>query len=383
MRNAFVLSSALVAILALPAEMSADTPGFGLAQPVPPGTYAVETVAEVTGIPWDVSWLPNGDMLIAEREGQLRLVRNGELLSEPVSGVPEVFVKSQAGLFETAAHPDFAENGWLYLTYAAGTDRRNTLTLARAQYVASELGAELQNLEVLFEAEAYRHTAQHYGGRMVFLEDGTLLLTSGDGYAFRHEAQKLDSHFGKILRLTDSGEVPADNPFIGTDGALPEIYSYGHRNHQGITLTADGTVYANEHGARGGDEINVIEPGQNYGWPFASWGVDYSGSQITPFNVVDETVQPIMYWTPSIAPGAIASYEGELFPDWQGNLFSSGLATREVRMMDPSAPDADQFSLLTELDARVRDVAVGPDGYLYATTETTEGGAVLRITPAS
>ena len=184
------------------------------------------------------------------------------------------------------------------------------------------------------------------------------------------------------MRLTDTGQAPADNPFVGTEGALPEIYSYGHRNQQGITLAADGTVYSNEHGARGGDEINVIEAGQNYGWPFASWGVDYSGSQITPFNEVDDTVQPIMYWTPSIAPGAIAYYDGDAFSEWQGYLFSSGLATREVRMMDPTAPSAAQASLLTEQDVRVRDVAVGPDGYLYATTEDSEGGKVLRITPA-
>ena len=382
MRNSLPTLSTLAMIVVFSTQAKAETPGFGLAEPTPSEAYDVETVVQGLGIPWDVSWLPNGDMLVTERDGDLRLVRDGRLLEAPIGGVPEVFVQSQAGLFEVAPHPDFEINNWLYLTYAHGTDARNTLRLARAQYVATDSGAELQDLEVLFDADAWRHTAQHYGARFVFLDDGTLLLTSGDGYAFRHEAQKLDSHFGKILRLTDTGEAPADNPFVGTPDALPEIYSYGHRNHQGIAVGADGTVYSNEHGARGGDEINVIEPGQNYGWPFASWGVDYSGSQITPFSEVEDTVQPIIYWTPSIAPGALAYYDGEPFPAWQGRLFSSGLATREVRIMDPAAPAAAQASLLTDQDIRIRDITEGPDGFLYVTTEGGDSGTVLRIKPA-
>ncbi|MEM9939670.1 MAG: PQQ-dependent sugar dehydrogenase [Pseudomonadota bacterium] len=382
MRNDFVALLALTSITFGAAQTSADTPGFGLADPVPSSAYSVETIVQGLDTPWDIAWLPNGDMLITERGGTLRLVRNGQLLEAPIDGVPSVFVKSQAGLFEVLPHPEFSENGWLYLSYAHGTDKQNTLRLARARYVETADGAQLQDLEVLFEADAYRRTAQHYGGRFVFLPDQTLLLTSGDGYAYRHDAQKLDSHFGKILRLTDTGEAPADNPFVNTPGALPEIWSYGHRNHQGIALSADGTVYSNEHGARGGDEINVIEAGQNYGWPFASWGVDYSGAQITPFKEVDETVQPIFYWTPSIAPGALLSYDGDAFPDWQGYLLSTGLATREVRLADPAAPAAKQASLLAERDVRVRDVTMGPDGFIYVSTEGTDGDEILKLSPA-
>lgn len=382
MRNGFVALMVQAAVMAISVPAWADTPGFAHAEPVPTSAYQIDMIAQGLDTPWDIAWLPNGDMLVTERAGTLRLVRGGALVDEPIAGVPEVFSKSQAGLFEVAAHPDFENNGWLYLTYAHGTDGENTLRLSRARYVETATGARLEDLEVLFDADATRHTAQHYGGRFVFLDDGTLLLTSGDAYAFRLKAQKLDTHLGKILRLTDTGEAPADNPFVGTDGALPEIWSYGHRNHQGIALGPDGTVYSNEHGAQGGDEVNVIAAGQNYGWPLASWGVDYSGAQITPFEEVAGTIQPIFYWTPSIAPGALAYYDGDAFPQWRGHLFSSGLATREIRIADPAAPAAEQYSLLTELDVRVRDVTVGPDGFIYASTEGESGGQVLRLRPA-
>lgn len=382
MRNEIAALMVQAAAIAISAPAWADTPGFADAEPVPTSSYQIDIIAEGLDTPWDIAWMPNGDMLVTERAGTLRLVRGGALVDEPIAGVPEVFSKSQAGLFEVAPHPDFEHNGWLYLTYAHGTDGENTLRLSRARYVETATGARLEDLEVLFDANATRHTAQHYGGRFVFLDDGTLLLTSGDAYAFRQKAQKLDTHLGKILRLTDTGEAPADNPFVGTEGALPEIWSYGHRNHQGIALGPDGTVYSNEHGARGGDEVNVIVAGENYGWPFATWGVDYSGAQITPFQEVAGTVRPIFYWTPSIAPGALAYYDGDAFPQWRGHLFSSALATREIRIADPAAPAAEQYSLLTELDVRVRDVTVGPDGFIYASTEGENGGQVLRLRPA-
>ncbi|MEL6520011.1 MAG: PQQ-dependent sugar dehydrogenase [Pseudomonadota bacterium] len=360
----------------------ADIPGFAAAEPIPASTYTVETIAEGFEIPWDIAFLPGGDMLVTERGGTLRLVRDGVLVDAPLEGVPDVFVKSQAGLFEVQPHPEFTDNGWLYLTYAHGTNSRNTLRLARAKYVATADGARLDDLEVLFEADAYRRTSEHYGGRFVFLGDSTLLLTCGDGYAYRHDAQRLNSHFGKILRLTDTGEAPADNPFVDTPDALPEIWSFGHRNHQGIALGADGTVFSNEHGALGGDEINIIEAGGNYGWPLESWGADYSGAQITPYTDVDGTVDPIFYWTPSIAPGALAYVDGEPFADWNGQLLSTGLATREVRVADPNTPAAEQASVLTDLDARLRDVTMGPDGLIYVSTEGENGGQVLRLRPA-
>ena len=379
----FLLAIVTQTALFAPINAEAETPGFGLAAPFSPAEYAVERIAQGLDTPWDITWLPNGDTLITERAGNLRLMRGGELMTTPIEGVPLVYASSQAGLFEVTPHPRFEENGWIYLSYAHGTKRKNTLRLARAQYVPTPNGAKLKNLTVLFEADAYRNSAAHYGGRFVFLADETLLLTSGEGYAFRHEAQKLDSHFGKTLRLTDSGEAAADNPFVNIEGALPEIWSYGHRNHQGIAVASDGTVYSNEHGARGGDEVNVIAAGLNFGWPLVTWGVDYSGSQISPYTETDGTFQPILYWTPSIAPSALMYYDGDVFPEWRGLLFSSALATREIRVIDPAAPNAKQFSLLTELDVRIRDVSMGPDGYIYALTEGARGGEVLQIKPAT
>lgn len=378
----FILVTIFIqAIFSVSATVYGETPGFGIADPISTSEYNTETIAQGLNTPWDIAWLPNGDVLITERDGHLRLMRNGQLLENPVSGVPPVFTNSQAGLFEIAPHPRFAENSWVYLTYADGTKKRNTLKLARARYVPTETGARLEDLLVLFEAKAYRNSAAHYGARFVFLADETLLLTSGEGYAYRHEAQKLNSHFGKILRLTDAGEPAPDNPFIGVSGALPEIWSYGHRNHQGIALASDGTVYSNEHGARGGDEINIIEPGANYGWPLVTWGVDYSGAQISPYTETANTVQPLLYWTPSIAPSSLMYYEGDAFPEWRGLLFSSALATREIRVVDPKEPGAKQFSLLADLDVRIRDVSVGPDGFIYALTEGEGGGEILRLTP--
>ena len=362
-------------------EAGADTPGFGEVGSYPVEQYQIEVFADGLDSPWDISWLQNGDILVSERGGELRLIRDGILLNVTVAGVPDVYTRSQAGLFEVQAHPRFEENGWVYLTYAHGTNRRNTLRLARARYIPTDEGAKLEDLSLLFEADAFRSSAAHYGGRFVFLPDETILLTSGEGYAHRHEAQRLDNHFGKTLRLTDAGKPPADNPFFDVAGALPEIWSFGHRNHQGIVLASEGIVYSNEHGARGGDEINIIKPGANFGWPLVTWGVDYSGAQISPYAETAGTEQPILHWTPSIAPASLMYYTGNAFPEWKGLLFSAALATRELRVVDPAEPGVTQFSLLKELDVRIRDVAMGPDGNIYVLTEGADGGQVLKITP--
>ncbi len=355
------------------------------ASAVSPSAYQVEVVAEGLNDPWDLSWLPSGDILVTERPGQLRVIRDGALLPTPVSGVPEVFAASQAGLFEAVPHPDFEDNGYLYLTYAAGTQGANTLTLARGVFEETREGGRLSNIEILFTARAERDTAAHYGGRMVWLEDGTLLLTSGEGYAYKAEAPKLDNHFGKILRLTEDGDPAPGNPFLNDSDALPEIWSHGHRNPQGIAVTPAGTVYSNEHGPRGGDEMNRITPGTDYGWPVITYGIDYSGAQISPYTELPGREQPLFHWTPSIAPSALLYYDADDFPQWQGKLLSSALAYKQIQIADPGNPDAPQTFILRERDMRIRDVALSPDGTLFATTEIRgdeAGGEVLRIVPA-
>lgn len=360
-----------------------DAPKIEGGTEVPENSYRIEVVADGLENPWNMSWLPSGDILVTERAGRLRIIRDDALLPTPVEGLPNVYANSQAGLFEVELHPDYDQNGWLYLTYACGSPRSNTLCLARAQFIETEASGRLEKLEVLFEAEARRNSSAHYGGRMAWLPDHTLLLTSGEGYRYKTEAQKLDTHFGKILRLTDTGQPVPDNPFVDQDGALPEIWSYGHRNPQGIVVTPDGTVYSNEHGPKGGDELNHITPGTNYGWPVITYGIDYSGAEITPFTARPGMAQPIWHWTPSIAPSSLLFYDGNNFPQWWGKLMSSALVFKDIRIADPETPDATQEILLAPHEMRVRDLALSPDGTLYVATEKKNriGGEILRILP--
>jgi len=376
--------SALAAILmAIPAAAQ-DT---GDAANAGGKLYKIETVAEGLHFPWSLAFLPDGDMLVTERDGRLRVIRDGELLEEPVKGVPPVYVKDQAGLFDIALHPQFALNGMVFLSYAHGDDGANRTRVARARF--DEEALELKDLEVIFEADPAKDTPVHFGGRMAFLPDGTLLVTLGDGFEYREQAQILSNHLGTIVRINPDGSVPGDNPFRGRKGAKPEIWSYGHRNVQGILFDpATGRVYAHEHGPRGGDEINIIEKGKNYGWPLATYGIDYSGAKITPYTEFEGTEQPLVYWVPSIAPSGMTLYRGRAFPEWDGDLLVSALAGRKVQRVDMENGEvAGQQPLFEGLDQRIRDIRTGPDGFLYLLTdaEPTEdnpaGGQVLRVRP--
>lgn len=330
--------------------------------------------------PWSLSFLPNNDMLVTTKGGDLFAVRDGVLDTRPISGVPEVYTIKQAGLFEANPHPNFAENNLIYLTYAHGTNEANRTRLARARLE----GNSLVDLEVIFEVTPTKNTGAHYGGRMTFLDDGTILLTTGDGFMFKEKAQLLDNHLGKIVRVNDDGSVPADNPFVDTEGALPEIWSYGHRNAQGIVFDAvTGTVYQNEHGARGGDEVNIIRRGRNYGWPLITHGVDYTGAKVTPFTEMEGLEQPIVDWTPSIAPSGLEIYHGGLFPAWEGDLFSTALALRKVVRVDlEDGKVVGQEDLLGDMGERFRDVRVGPDGALYLIVDGPDG-RILKLTPVN
>jgi aldose sugar dehydrogenase len=338
--------------------------------------YRIETVAEGLQHPWSIAFLPDGRMLVTERAGRLRVIEDGRLLEEPVGGVPSAYVRSQAGLFEVLIDPDYAENGWIYLSFAHGTAQANSTRVVRGRLD----GMTLRDLEVLFTASPTRNTPVHYGGRMVFLDDGSLVVGLGDGFNFREDAQKLDSHTGTIVRLGRDGSVPPDNPFTGRSGARPEIYSYGHRNVQGLVFdSASGRLWSHEHGPRGGDELNLIQRGRNYGWPVATFGVDYSGAKITPYTSRPGMEDPRVDWTPSIAPSGMTQYRGEHFPQWQGDLLVTALVAREVRRI---RLDGDrvvgQERLFREIGERLRDIKTAPDGTLYILTDTRRG-RVLRI----
>lgn len=343
--------------------------------------YRIETVASGLDHPWSLAFLPDGRMLVTERAGSLRIIDDeGQLLEEPVAGLPDdILVSGQAGLKEVALAPDYQDSGWLYLSYACGTRRANHTCLMRARLKDHQLA----DAEEIFRAQPAKQGNAHYGGRIAFLPDGTLLLGIGDGFDYREEAQKKDSHFGSIVRLNPDGTAPGDNPFANQPQARPEIYSLGHRNPQGLIYDAEqDRVLSTEHGPRGGDEVNLIRPGRNYGWPLVTHGVDYSGAQISPYSSKPGYEDPKLQWTPSIAPAGLALYDGDLFPQWRGDYLVpalAGKAVHRVRLEGDRAHDEEQ--LFTELNARFRDVRTGPDGAIYLLTDHRRG-KVLRVVPA-
>lgn len=342
--------------------------------------YKVSTYTEGLDHPWSMAFLPDGRMLVTERVGRLRIIEaDGTLREAPVSGVPEAFVSSQAGLMEVALDPDFASNQQIYLSYAYGDRGANNTRLARARLV----DGALQDLTVIFTALPAKAGTSHYGGRIAFLPDKTLLLTLGDGFDYREEAQNAANHLGKIVRLNRDGSVPVNNPVINQPDAAPEIYSLGHRNVQGIVYDSQlNRLYSTEHGPKGGDELNMLEPGKNYGWPLATFGVDYNGAQISPYTELPGYEPPLLHWTPSVAPSSLTVYNGSKFEQWRGDLFVSTLAERSVRRIRMKGSMlAGEEVLFEELDERIRDVRGGPDGALYLLTDSSDG-RVLKVLPA-
>jgi glucose/arabinose dehydrogenase len=356
--------------------------------------YRQVTVAEGLEHPWSVAWLPDGTALVTERPGRLRAIRNGRLDPTPIAGTPPVLVAPerglvfQAGLFEVSPHPAFAQNRLIYLTYAHGTAQANRLRLARATLD----GNALTGLQVLFEVSQTKPDFQHYGGRILWLPDGTLLLGVGDGgnppvmvegRLSRLNAQDMNSHIGKVLRLRDDGTAAPDNPFAGRPGVKPEIYSLGHRHIQGLALMPNGQVVATEHGPLGGDELNLIRPGGNYGWPAVSWGRDYVGA--LPIGTGQRSgpglIDPVLVWYPSvIGASGLMVYAGDRFPAWRGSVFAGGLATQDVRrtVLDAEGKVTKHESL--RIGQRVRDVRQGPDGLIYVLTDEIHG-RVFRLEP--
>lgn len=353
-----------------------------LADPAPEGqtSLAVETLAEGLVNPWCVAFLPDGDILVTERAGRLRVIRNGALLPEPVAGVPPVYASNQGGLFDILPHPDFAENRTVFLSYAHGTARANATRLARAKFD----GAALTDLEVIYEAYPLKDTSLHFGGKIVYGPDDMLYLTLGEGSRYKERAQVMSTSFGAVIRIAPDGAMPADNPSFGPD-SRPELWTKGHRNPQGLAWDDKrGIMWSHEHGPRGGDELNIIEKGENYGWPLATYGVDYNGARISPFTEYEGTKQPHKYWTPSLGVSGLAVYRGDVFPDWDGDLFVGAMATRALHRIKLDALGREMGEERYLVGERIRDVRVGPDGALYVTTEDRGGapvGKVLRLTP--
>jgi aldose sugar dehydrogenase len=382
-----ILAAALAAMICTAATPAADQ---GTERPPPPPPqpakvvktgYKVTEIAKGLDHPWSMAFLPDGSMLVTERQGRLRLIKGGLLQSQPIAGVPAVHTGSQAGLFDIVLHPNFAQNHMVYLTYAAGTAAANGTQVARARLD----GDTLQDLQVIFKATPLKDTDNHYGGRMAFLPDGTFVLTIGEGFEYREQAQNLASDLGKIVRLNEDGSVPQDNPFLGQAGVRPEIYTWGHRNEQGLIFDAQsGLLYETEHGPRGGDELNIIVAHKNYGWPVITYGMDYSGAYVSPYTQRPGLEQPVIYWTPSIAPSGLAMYRGEKFPAWKGDLFVGALAFKHLRRvhLDERGNVMNQEELLNDLHWRIRDVRAAPDGYLYVCTDEADG-RVLRLEPAN
>lgn len=354
-----------------------------------------ELTPVTTGLdaPWAFVWLPDGDLLVTERFGSLRRVRDGQV-SAPITNVPTVLSSGQGGLLDITIHPDFETNNLVYLSYAHGINEGNRLRVARAELADTTL----ENLEVIFEVGETKTGAQHFGSRFAWLPDNTLLFSVGDGgnppteYAgalIREQAQNLQAHLGKIIRINDDGSIPEDNPFIGRPDVQPEIYSYGHRNAQGIDVAANGQVVASEHGSKGGDELNIVLPGANYGWPLATFATEYDAfsTEISPNQTLPGVRNPLAVWTPTIAPSEVVVFSGSQYGVSENQtIFLAGMllrsnttiaayATRPAGAIfhlvtDDSGQVVDQ-QMITVGDVRVRSLGQGPDSYLYVLTDTT------------
>jgi glucose/arabinose dehydrogenase len=339
----------------------------------------VEVVTGGLRHPWGLAFLPSGDILVTERPGRLRLIQHGRLLEAPIAGLPRIREKGQGGLLGLALHPDFQKNGWVYLAYAGkGAEGYGTEVLrGRLQ------GMRLRDVQVIFRALPKSSGGRHFGSRLVFGRDGTLYISLGDR-GQRPSAQDLTDHRGSLIRLNDDGSVPPDNPFVGRPDARPAIYTYGNRNMQGMTLhPRSGEIWTHEHGPQGGDEINIMRAGVNYGWPVITYGVNYgSGTQIGEGTHKEGMAQPLYTWVPSIAPSGMTFYTGEPFPHWQGNLFVGSLKFGLlVRLEVEGTRIQHEERLLNGRYGRIRDVVQGPDGYLYVLTDERDG-QLLRLTPA-
>jgi glucose/arabinose dehydrogenase len=342
---------------------------------------SVTTVAKGLEHPWAIAFLPDGRMLVTERPGRLRIVAGDGTLSAPVAGLPKVFAEGQGGLLDVVLDPRFAENSTIYLSYAEpAEDGTNGTAVARARLD----GDSLRDLEVIFRQQPKVRSSHHFGSRLVFARDGNLIVTTGERNSERDKAQDLGTDLGKVIRIAPDGGVPADNPFVGRKDALPEIWSYGHRNPQGATLDPrTGRLWEIEHGPKGGDEINLPEAGRNYGWPVITYGREYSGGPVgAGISAKEGMEQPVHYWVPSIAASGMAFHDGRGYPAWKDQLFVGALAAGQLARLVVTPEGKVTHEERIAIGKRVRDVREGPDGALYLATDE-DAGEILRVAPAN
>lgn len=342
------------------------------------GPLRVVTMARGLEMPWGMAFLPDGRILVTERPGRLRVVAPGGRVSPPLAGVPAVYASGQGGLLDVALDPRFAENRLVYLSFAEAGPGGAGTAVARGRFAEDRL----EETAVIFRQQPKVSGGLHFGSRLTFARDGTLFVGLGERYR-RDEAQNLSNHLGKLLRIHPDGSVPRDNPFVGRAGVPAEIYSYGHRNIQGMALHPEtGALWLHEHGPQGGDEVNLPQPGRNYGWPVITYGIDYSGAKIGEGSAKPGMEQPLLHWTPSIAPAGMAFYAGDKIAAWRGHLFVGSLKFRSLHRLElDGARILREERLLTQVGENIRDVRSGPDGYLYLATDNPEG-RILRLEPA-
>ena len=355
-----------------------ETQGFGSSA----GELEVRTVARGLVYPWALAFLPDNTMLVTERPGRMRIVTNDGQVSAPLKGVPEVWASGQGGLLDVVADKSFTQTRTIYFCFAERTDGGGRTAVARAKLDSGK--SQLDEVKIIFRQQGPLSSGNHYGCRIAQAEDGNLFVALGEHFAARDRAQGLDNHLGKVIRIAPDGSVPPGNPFAGRADAKPEIWSYGHRNPQSLAFhptTAE--LWEIEHGPRGGDEVNLIGKGRNYGWPVIGYGIDYSGAKIHESAAKDGMEQPLKYWVPSIAPSGMAFYTGKLFPKWNGSLFLGALrGAMLVRLTVSGNAVTAEERLLQNLNERIRDVRQGPDGALWLLTDSS-AGRILRVSPSA
>lgn len=362
----------IAAALWLGISFSASAQGFSSSA----GVLKVTTIVSGLEHPWGMEFLPDGRILVTERPGRLRIASKDGTLSKPLANIPKIYAQGQGGLLDIALDPEFDKNHTIYFSYAEETDGKAGTAVAKA--ILKEDG--LENVQVIFRQQPKVEGPNHWGSRLTFGKDGTLFITLGERFNHSEKAQTLDNHLGKVVRIKTDGSVPQDNPFKTQKGALPEIWSYGHRNMQGAALHPQtGELWTAEHGPRGGDEINLDQAGKNYGWPKASYGSHYSLLPIPDEHAQHGFAEPMFHWNPSISPSGMMFYTGDHFADWKGDMFVGALnGTALIRLDMENGKIIKEERLLQNLEERIRDVRQGPDGLIYLLTDS-DNGRILKV----